>query len=109
VSAIRAMIVAVAVGARPELRHPEDMRSFKIVAGPGLESEAALRAALEGVAELISEREAWVSQAWVRRASGRDAADEWQRGFQAMLAYAGKKGWVREEDGAIRAHIEGKP
>ncbi len=100
------MIVAVESGVRPALRDPDDLKSFKIVIGPGLESEDMRRVALDGVAELISEQEAWVSQAWVRQAAGRDGSADWQNGFERMLAYAARHGWVREADGAIRAHIE---
>jgi len=39
--------------------------------------------------------------------AGERAGDpEWRIEFDAMVAYAQSRGWVREADGAIRAHIE---
>jgi len=50
------------------------------------------------------DREALLEMAGVR------ATDtEWVAGFEAMIGDAESKGWVREDDGAIRAHIERSP
>jgi len=45
----------------------------------------------------------------LRKLAG-DLADDpqWTAQLEAMLAYAGSKGWLRE-DGAVRAHVEVNP
>lgn len=39
-------------------------------------------------------------------AGARAEDPRWRARFEGMLGYAATKGWVRESDGAIRAHIE---
>jgi hypothetical protein len=47
----------------------------------------------------------YVPIAELLRLAGPHADDpEWRRAFDAMIAYAGEHGWVR--DGAVRAHVE---
>lgn len=67
------------------VHEPEDFTSFKIV----------VRAA----------EHAWVSVDSLAGLVGHRAADPvWRQGFEAMLDYARRRGWV--EGGAVRAHIE---
>jgi hypothetical protein len=40
---------------------------------------------------------------------GAPAAREWRAGYQAMIDYAAKKGWIDPAGNAIRAHIERTP
>jgi hypothetical protein len=42
----------------------------------------------------------------VRRLAGDEVDEAWQTSFDAMLAYAGSKGWLDEARTAIKAHIE---
>lgn len=42
----------------------------------------------------------------IRRLAGAEVDDAWEAEFVAMLAYAGSKGWLDEEQTAIKAHIE---
>lgn len=48
----------------------------------------------------------FVSIEAVRRLAGVVADDAWEAGFGAMLAYADSKGWLDEDQCAIKAHIE---
>lgn len=42
--------------------------------------------------------------------AGDHAADSsWRARLEAMLDYAATKGWIRDEDGAVRAHLEWQP
>ena len=80
-----------------------NFKSFSVHAAPGVDLTRALR----GVAELEGAGHAWVREAWLLEQLGRQApAADWQAGFAAMAAYARKKGWMREEPAAIRAHVE---
>lgn len=47
------------------------------------------------------DREALVTLAGDRAANG-----DWSSGLEQMLAYARSKGWIREGDDAIQAHVE---
>lgn len=42
------------------------------------------------------------------RALARESAtlDDWDRRFDDMIAYAGRKGWLDVESGKVRAHVE---
>lgn len=69
------------------LRDPDDFRGFKVV----------LRAA----------DDAFVTPEALRTLAG-DRADDpvWAAQLRDMLEYAGSKGWIRDSDGAIQAHVE---
>ena len=46
-----------------------------------------------------------VNVTWLRAAaSGVD--ENWERSFQQMLDFAGTKGWLTDDGGAVLAHIE---
>ena len=49
---------------------------------------------------------AWVRTDALRRLAGRVATPEWEDGFTAMLDYARSRGWVDDEHGAVRGHVE---
>jgi hypothetical protein len=98
------MIVEVRIDGSVALLKAEDTRGFKLVAPLGL-LEPDLARALAGVAEVVSDH-AWVFQPWILENSPLAASAEWQGSFARMLDYAHSKNWLRETDGAIRAHIE---
>jgi hypothetical protein len=100
------MILYAAAGEPAQLLHPDDLKSFKAVLSPSLRLPNTHVAALEGVAEFISDNAVWVSQAWVLQACGMEGSAVWRAGFAKMLDYAAKQGWIRDSDGAIRAHVE---
>lgn len=100
------MIVDVRTDGSVALLEAEDMRAFKLVA-PIAMSDADLARSLKGAAD-VSAGHAWVSQSWIRAHAPLAAQGEWQASFAKMVAYAGTKGWLRETDAAIRAHIERK-
>ncbi|TCZ65543.1 hypothetical protein [Roseicella aquatilis] len=82
---------------------PDDLKAFKLVVADGLAGED-LADALGPTGQLDGEH-VWVSPDWLRQASGRTGDAAWTGSFEAMLAYATKKGWVNAA-GAIRGHIE---
>jgi hypothetical protein len=49
---------------------------------------------------------AWVRTDALRRLAGPAATPEWEQGFAAMLDYARMRGWVDDEQGAVRGHSE---
>lgn len=85
------------------LEEAQDFKRFKLVIAAPRGEEARLKSALAGIAQLGDEGHAWISEAWLRRY---DAAPAWQQGLDAMIAVAGKYGWVDEKAKTIRAHIE---
>lgn len=98
------MIVEVRTDGSVALLEAEDTRGFKLVAPQGL-SEADLIRALAGVAD-VEAGHAWVFQPWVQDKSPLTGSEDWQSSFARMLDYARSKNWLRDTDGAIRAHIE---
>ena len=98
------MIIQVQRGYRVALLEPDDTRRFMMTV-PISADHSQLEEALRGIAE-IDGTHAWVSECWVRTTSGRQASTDWNEAFDAMLAFARRKGWIRPADGAIRAHVE---
>ena len=81
----------------------EDLTSFAVVLdGDGDPSPQALAAA--GVLGLGDH--AWVRTEALRRLAGPIATPEWEGAFAAMLEYARTRGWVDDEHGAVRGHVE---
>ena len=82
---------------------PEDLTSFAVVLeGDGDPSSKALAAG--GV--LGFGDHAWVRTDALRRLAGPLATPEWEDGFARMLDYARTRGWVDDEHGAVRGHVE---
>jgi hypothetical protein len=68
------------------LREPDDFTAFDVV--------------------VVEPEHVWIEVDALRSLAGARADDPaWGEGLRAMVAYADRHGWVRE-DGAIRAHVE---
>jgi hypothetical protein len=90
-------------GAQPTLLEPDDFKAFKVVVRGGGPSLDALAVA-SGIAKV--DEHAWVRVNALRELAGTAATPEWEASLQGMLEYARSKGWVDDELGAIRAHVE---
>jgi hypothetical protein len=81
----------------------EDLTSFAVVlegdADPSPEALAA--GGVLGFGE-----HAWVRTDALRRLAGPIATPEWEDAFATMLEYARSRGWVDDEHGAVRGHVE---
>ena len=82
---------------------PEDLTGFTVVldgeTDPGPEALAA--GGVLGFGD-----HAWVRTDALRRLAGPVATAQWEEGFAAMLDYARSRGWVDDEHGAVRGHVE---
>jgi hypothetical protein len=85
------------------LLNPEDVTSFAVVL-EGDEDPSPEALAAGGV--LGFGAHAWVRTDALRRLAGPVATPEWEQGFAAMLDYARTRGWVDDEQGAVRGHVE---
>jgi hypothetical protein len=96
--------VELSLGAHSaRLVDPEDLTSFAVVLeGDSDPSPEALAAG--GV--LGFGDHAWVRTDALRRLAGPIATPEWEDAFAAMLDYARSRGWVDDEHGAVRGHVE---
>ena len=85
------------------LLNPDDVSGFAVVLegddDPGPEALAA--GGVLGFGD-----HAWVRTDALRRLAGSAATSEWEEGFAAMLDYARTRGWVDDEQGAVRGHVE---
>jgi hypothetical protein len=85
------------------LLDPDDLSSFVVVLegheAPGPEALAA--GGVLGFGD-----HAWVRTEALRRLAGSVATPEWEESFAAMLDYARMRGWVDDDQGAVRGHVE---
>jgi hypothetical protein len=85
------------------LLHPDDLSGFVVVLegedDPG--SEALAAGGVLGFGD-----HAWVRTDALRHLAGPAATPEWEEGFTAMLDYARMRGWVDDDQGAVRGHVE---
>jgi hypothetical protein len=85
------------------LLNPGDLSGFVVVLEGG-EDPGAEALAAGGV--LGFGDHAWVRTDALRRLAGAFATPEWEEGFAAMLDHARVRGWVDDEQGAVRGHVE---
>jgi hypothetical protein len=81
---------------------PDDFKSLHLQTD-GSEQAAA---AIARLGRLVDPDHVFVpAQTLVTLAAPASAAPAWRTGFDAMIAYADKHGWV-DDEGAVRMHIE---
>jgi hypothetical protein len=89
----------------PELREVDDLKRLHVLAPTGLDVDRALRTSGLGSQELdgrVLLGIAALRAAGSTLATGPGWADDWD----AMVAYAGSKGWVADDGSALVAHVE---
>jgi flavin reductase (DIM6/NTAB) family NADH-FMN oxidoreductase RutF len=96
------MEIRVTRGGGLRLVGDEDFTRFAVAVEPTAESCAA--DALRAIARLDGGDHVWVMPSKLKSMAPRSGEAEWEKGFAAMVDYAGRKGWV-DRDGFIRAHI----
>lgn len=101
------MIIRVTAQGGVELREPNDFKGFKVlVEGPNM-SVGQISSALTGIATVDAGGEtAWVSQDALRRWKGKAQPAEWVASLDKMVESVKRFGWVNDEQGTVRAHIE---
>jgi hypothetical protein len=88
------------------LRQVNDFKSFKLIIEGGPKSLEKVRAVLSSAAELIDDKNAWISEIYLRQMPEVRSDEDWQRSLSAMIELAKPYGWVDQERKAIKAHIE---
>ena len=92
-------------GGQLSIREPFDFSRFKLVVLDPVGVDAA-KAALSGVASLADESTAWVSMEAMRGWQSLRDDPRWLSGIEVMAQKAAQHGWLRQRDGAVRAHVE---
>ena len=92
-------------GAEPQVRLTEadDFKAFKLVLA---DDRPGLGARLAGTGIAAVEEHAWIEIDALRRLAGDEATPEWEESLGKMVDYARSKGWVDDERGTVRAHVE---
>lgn len=98
----RPMKIIVRTGSSLELTDESDLRRFEIEA---LCAEGDLAKSVTRLGEYDPPQHAWVHQDWILTNARGRSDTAWRSAFSEMVAKAAKYGWVRDTDGAIRAHI----
>jgi len=100
------MIVRVTAEAT-SLELADEFTEFKVVVDADCADPAATLKA--NGAGLLDGDSAIIFSRWVEANAADSGSAAWQSGFSRMLAYAGTKGWLTEDDAGIKAHIERRP
>jgi hypothetical protein len=93
-------MVIVVQGDQVRLDEPSDFKGFKVVVHGDDTS------AIDTVGRLEDADVAWIQIEAVRKLAGDAADQEWEEGYDAMLAYARTKGWLHDARREIQAHVE---
>jgi hypothetical protein len=89
--------------ARARLVDPDDFSAFAVVIVDDAPSTAD-RLAPAGIARL--DEHAWVRLDALRELAGEAASPAWEASLASMLEFARPHGWVDDELGAVRGHVE---
>ena len=82
------------------LVEPDDFKGFKLrLSGP------EMRPAIPGVT-FVDDGNVLIGVELVPGLPGAPATAGWRAGYQAMVDYAAKKGWIDSASNSIRAHVE---
>ena len=101
------MIIAINQAGLPELREPDDFKGFKIVIEKPNMPDSQIEAALRNIAYFDAEHmHLWVHQQALKNWGGKPQSPEWIAAFDAMLEKVKKYGFVDENTGDVRGHIE---
>ena len=86
-----------------EIVEPSDFKSFAVrIHGAGPEADELLDLA----AVKRDRSHAWIAERWLREWPALKDETWWQEGLTKMIAVAARFGWVDNETGSVRAHIE---
>jgi cyclohexanecarboxylate-CoA ligase len=91
------------------LADPDNFKAFHVVArGDGTDADAAALLASVGAGRASdTTSHIWVSQQWLRDAApAAGAGAGWAEGFEKMLGFAAKMGWLDDTGTHIHAHTE---
>lgn len=97
-------VLVSAVAGRPlaELHDVRNLKQLHVEFRQVDDSAAATALAASGFGALEDDR-AWLEIRALREAG--DGSSDWQDGFEAMLGYARRSGWVDQAGTRVRAHI----
>ncbi|HEX7095086.1 MAG TPA: AMP-binding protein [Acidimicrobiales bacterium] len=87
----------------------DNFKAFHVVAsGDGCDADVGdLLARLGAGTRSDARNHVWVSQQWVRdAAAAAGAGADWAEGFEKMLGFAAKMGWIDEAGTHVHAHTE---
>ena len=88
------------------LTDPDDLRRFHSHVPLGVTDDTVDAVlARTGAGHRVGAAQVAVTVAWLR-ASATGVDENWERSFQQMLDFAGTKGWLTDDGGAVLAHIE---
>lgn len=87
------------------VREPDDLKRLHVLAPAALDVDRALRAS--GLGSQDTGGRVLLDVAALRAAAQALAsAPDWAEGWDAMVAYAGTKGWLSADGAALFAHVE---
>lgn len=83
---------------------PADFKNFSVMVASNFR-DALSNLSCRGILKPAGDQHFWINPETVRALSPMAGQVDWDRSFEAMVAYANKNGWLSPE-GEIRAHVE---
>ncbi|GAA3523033.1 hypothetical protein GCM10022222_01210 [Amycolatopsis ultiminotia] len=99
------MIVRITADGQVDLCEPLDFTSFSVQAPWETDPADVGRALVANGWGEVEGDHAWILSDAVRAAASDEVDPGWAEKYEAMLRYATARGWWRERDRAIRAHL----
>jgi hypothetical protein len=88
------------------LEEPEDCKRFHLAVVNGESAALVFGALVDAAAGRLEGDHAWITVDAVRRMAEGRVGPGWDADFEAMLAFAGSKGWLDPTGASIQAHVE---
>lgn len=86
------------------VKDQENLRELAVRAGGLVEQDVAHALAAAGLGT-VDTGHAWLDVAQLR-AGGAAQPAQWAEGFDGMISFAQSRGWLSDDGGSVRAHID---
>jgi hypothetical protein len=101
-------VAVTAAGVRVEDADDCTSLDVRVTADARLSLDEAIRGSQLGTWDGGAEADLRLAELRSRAAAG-DVAPDWARRWEAMIAYAGRKGWLSHDGTTVRAHVVDLP
>ncbi|MEV7646819.1 hypothetical protein [Arthrobacter sp. NPDC089319] len=99
------MYVEVSRSGGAAVKDLENLRELAVRAGGGLVEQDVAHALAAAGLGTVDAGYAWLEMEQLR-AGGAAQPPQWAEGFDGMISFAKSRGWLSDDGGSVRAHID---